>query len=149
MTGLPALRLFRRKNSRRRRRENQNPTPIKIAKPVALPSKTPELKTRIRKLNTLGRLEARTLSRSVPDKRFGESNIYYKKKQSQIILNKNLDAQKKFIDNSKINLRFLRNSEICKARKNRRDEIMRKTKGKGMKVKNALWNVASFIQCPK
>lgn len=148
MTGLPALRLFRRKNSRRRRRENQKPTPIKIAKPVALPSKTPELKTRIRKLNTLGRLEARSLSRSVPDNRFGD--VYYKTRplKKEVIRNQNLD--RKFDSRyNPIRLKFLRNSEICKARKNRRDEIMRKTKGKGMKVKNALWNVASFIQCPK
>lgn len=147
MTGLPALRFFGLLRRRRHSRRNVE-TPLRIAKPVALHSKTPELKTRIRKLNTLGRLEARKLSRSVPDNRFGDT--YYKTRplKKEIIRNQNLDRNFDSRYNP-IRLKFLRNSEICKARKNRRDEIMRKTKGKGMKVKNALWNVASFIQCPK
>lgn len=140
------MRLFR-VGRRRRRKDETAPRALPIRKSVALHSKTPELKTRIKRLNTLGRLEALKLSRTVPDNRFGD--IFYKKKQPLKYLNKNLDKQKNFVNNSKINLRFLRNSEICKARKARRDEIMRKTKGKGMKVRNALWNVASFIQCPK
>ena len=139
------MRLFRLRRRRKRDKTDSHSLPIK--KRVTLHN--PEPKTRIKRLNTLGRLEALQLSRSVPDKRFVDSNLYYKKKQSPKYLNKNLDKQKKFVDNSKINLKFLRNSEICKARKARRDEIMRKTKGQGMKVRNALWNVASFIQCPK
>lgn len=141
------MRLFRTSRRRRRRNDETARRALPLRKYVALRSKTPkEPKTRIKRLNTLGRLEALSLSRSVPDNRFGDSNIYFKKKQYS---NKNIDKSKKFIDNSKINLRFLRNSEICKSRKARRDEIMRKTKGKGMRVRNALWNVASFIQCPK
>lgn len=143
------MRLFRGSRRRRRRKDEIESHSLPIKKRVALYNNTPEPKTRIKKLNTLGRLEALSLSRSVPDNRFGDSNLYYKKKHTSKILNNNLDKQKKFIDNSKINLRFLRNSEICKARKARRDEIMRRTKGRGMKVRNALWNVASFIQCPK
>lgn len=97
---------------------------------------------RYKDLNSLGRLDALVLSRSVPDNRFGDTNIYKKR----VYPNKNLDKPSKIRNNS-INLKFDLDSEICRARKARRDEIMKKTKGKGLKVKNALWNVASFIQC--
>lgn len=40
--------------------------------------------------------------------------------------------------------------QICRSRKVRRDEIMRKTAGKGLKIKNAVWtDISKFIKCEK
>lgn len=40
--------------------------------------------------------------------------------------------------------------KICRSRKVRRDEIMRKTAGKGLKIKNAVWNdISKFVKCEK
>lgn len=39
---------------------------------------------------------------------------------------------------------------ICAERRLRRDEIMRKTRGKGLKVKNAIWSLESkLVRCEK
>lgn len=46
-----------------------------------------------------------------------------------------------------IEARFKRDSRVCKERKIRRDEIMAKTRGRGIRVRNARWSVDSFIQC--
>lgn len=38
--------------------------------------------------------------------------------------------------------------QICRSRKVRRDEIMRNTAGKGLKIKNAIWtDLSKFIKC--
>lgn len=93
------------------------------------------------KLNTLGRLEAAELSRSVPDNRFNDYS------------NKNLELKHELKPMMRIDydkpekLVFKKDSEICRERQRRRDDILRKTGGKGLKVKNALWNVTSYIQC--
>lgn len=40
--------------------------------------------------------------------------------------------------------------QICRSRKVRRDEIMRNTAGKGLKIKNAIWtDISKFIKCEK
>lgn len=44
-------------------------------------------------------------------------------------------------------LNFKTKNEICRARKARRDEIMKRTKGKGLKIKKANWTASSFLQC--
>lgn len=36
---------------------------------------------------------------------------------------------------------------VCRSRKNRKKAIMSLTKGKGMSVKNAKWNVSSYLNC--
>lgn len=93
------------------------------------------------KLNTLGRLEAAELSRTVPDKSF---NGYE---------NKNLELRHELKSMMRIDydkpekLVFKKDSEICRERQRRRDDILKKTGGKGLRVKNALWNVTSYIQC--
>lgn len=93
------------------------------------------------KLNTLGRLEAAELSRTVPDKSFNDYP------------NKNLELRHELKPMMRIDydkpekLVFKKDSEICRERQRRRDDILRRTGGKGLKVKNALWNVTSYIQC--
>lgn len=131
------MRLFRK--SRRRKSAASKRNSVRLR--VAVLRHPQARKRKILEINRLGRLDALKLSRSVPDNRFGELNLYHKKYP-----NKNLDKPKNLRHNS-INLRFDLDSEICKARKERRKEIMKKTRGRGMRVKNALWNVASFIQC--
>lgn len=98
-------------------------------------------KTKTLKLNALGRLESFELSRSVFDESSSKNSQYPNKNQ---ILHKEIKPYTK-VENGK--LRFRKDSEICRDRKRRRDEIMRKTGGKGIRVKNALWNTLSFIQC--
>lgn len=46
-----------------------------------------------------------------------------------------------------IEAHFKRDSRVCKERKIRRDEIMAKTRGRGLRIRNARWSVDSFIQC--
>lgn len=130
---------FRFRRKRKKSSVRRQPIPIKNPRLLTL------RKAKTRELNTLGRLEAFRLSRSVPDNRFG---VPFRK--AVLYHNKNLDSAKNFRHNSKyIRLRFDNDSFICESRRARRDEIMRKTGGKGLKVKNALWNVISFIQCRK
>lgn len=40
-----------------------------------------------------------------------------------------------------------RDARICKERKVRRAEIMAKTRGRGLRIRNTTWNMDSFIQC--
>lgn len=46
-----------------------------------------------------------------------------------------------------IEAHFKRDSRVCKERKIRRNEIMAKTRGRGIRVRNARWTIDSFIQC--
>lgn len=97
-------------------------------------------KLKTQKLNTLGRLEASAITRRVLG--------YHGLKK----LNKNHISEKAAFlkpDSYKKDgkIYFRKDSEICRSRQKRRDEIMKNTGGKGLKVKNALWNYTSFIQC--
>lgn len=96
-------------------------------------------KVKTLKLNTLGRLEASAITRRVLDDKYENKNLQHIPEKSQII------RPYSKVENGK--LRFDKDSEICRSRKHRRDEIMKRTGGKGLRVKNALWNYTSFIQC--
>lgn len=46
-----------------------------------------------------------------------------------------------------IEAHFKPDSRVCKERKIRRDEIMAKTRGRGLRVSRTNWTADSFIQC--
>lgn len=46
-----------------------------------------------------------------------------------------------------IEAHFKSDSRVCKERKIRRDEIMAKTRGRGLRVRRTNWTADSFIQC--
>lgn len=97
-------------------------------------------KLKTQKLNTLGRLEASAITRRVLGYHGLKLNKNHHIPEKSALLKP--DSYKK--DGK---MYFRKDSEICRSRKEKRDEIMKKTAGKGLKVKNALWNYASFIQC--
>lgn len=131
------------KKARRNFGGSKGGTPLvrkKIEKPLPLPSGITPYKLKTRDLNALGRLEAYELSRSVPDvRRFENRNLEEKREFIRPMIIRDFTNPDKMV--------FRKDSEICRERQRRRDSIMKKTKGKGMRVKNALWNFTSFIQC--
>ena len=53
-----------------------------------------------------------------------------------------------FIDPKKEQEEFAK--KVCRSRKVRRDEIMRKTAGKGLKIKKAVWtDISKMVKCEK
>lgn len=46
-----------------------------------------------------------------------------------------------------IEAHFKSDSRICEKRKVRRDEIMAKTRGRGLRIRRTNWTADSFIQC--
>lgn len=137
------FKIFR--NAHKRRKRVVKGATLKRADQARLPSGyTLTRKQKTLQNNALGRLEASVLSRSVPDDRFNDRKFE----------NSNLKDKHEYIKNwLKVDrlkpekMVFDKDSEICRARKKRRDDIMKRTGGKGLRVKNALWNFTSFIQC--
>lgn len=143
--------LFRSRRRRHRKQGGKGVSPLVSKKVVresahrleAMRLKDDALSRRLKtlKANSLGRLENAEITRRVLDR-------------NTFPHNRNLDNIPEKTDYVKSlglrrdeKLHFDKDSEICRSRKERRDDIMRRTGGKGLKVKNALWNYTSYIQC--
>ena len=70
------------------------------------------------------------------------------KKSLSFSLTKNLyNSSRELTESQKLD-KF--SKQVCRSRKVRRNEIMRKTAGKGLKIKNAVWtDISKFIKCEK
>lgn len=62
-------------------------------------------------------------------------------------INKNLSKNKVLSKYNPQNLTLRTDDVVCKRRSERRKEIMRRTRGKGLKVRNAIWSSDSYIIC--
>lgn len=70
-----------------------------------------------------------------------------RRSRPRIYENKNLiDKPLKKYYNSRV-LNFKTEKEVCRARQNRKRDIMRITKGAGLRVRYARWNPDSYIIC--
>ena len=82
-------------------------------------------------------------------------NIDLIKKVKRVERNTINHFKKNINSNVKVNFKQLvkalpkvvQTNQICKDRKERRREIFKKTKGKGMRVKKTNWNLYSYIRC--
>lgn len=128
---------FLRFSDRRRRRKSKKSTKILKASPIALKKFNSDVssnpKTRFNK-TALARLED------------------YKKYSINSVVHHSLkDVPKSQVNHMLSDLKKLQNPlnqlRVCRSRKDRKKAIMSLTKGKGMSVKNAKWNVSSFLNC--
>lgn len=84
-----------------------------------------------------------------------KQNIDLIKKVKRVERNTINHFKKNINSNVKVNFKQLvkalpkvvKTNQICKDRKERRREIFKKTKGKGMRVKKTNWNLYSYIRC--
>lgn len=122
------LRVF--KHSKRRKRRNQAFNSVR----------------NIVKFQTLKPLEKVRLE--IPNKKL-EFKVKKIERNTLRHFNKNINS------NIKVDFRQLvealpkviRTGQICKDRRERRREIFRRTRGKGLKVKKTNWNLYSYVRC--
>lgn len=89
-----------------------------------------KLKSKTKTLPALARLE---LSKKLIDKA--------KKNQYNDSKNERVSNEKSFRAN------IADSARICKERKLRRNEIMAKTRGRGLRIRRATWTLDSYTQC--
>lgn len=135
---------FRRSHHRRRANNFSRSDFIKSDEPLRIDDNLLRLgktlpQTRKHKLQvTLGRLER--LGIQVPRTREKYRNL-----NEKIIHTHKLLKDMSYKINDRVFLK--RDSEICRRRKKIRDDILRSTAGKGLRIKNADWTFDSYVQC--
>nr|CAI9750205.1 hypothetical protein DWCPWQHM_DWCPWQHM_CDS_0002 [Microvirus sp.] len=132
---------FSSRNRRRNRNRNRNPTPVaRVVKksPVLklLRSRSAEVvPAPLKTLKALARLEtAKKLRKDLNN--------------PKQVIKEHLTTHIPLRYTFKL-LNFRTRNEICKARARRRDEIMARTRGAGLRVKKTTWRPESYLQCDK
>lgn len=99
------------------------------------------------KLNALGRLESVAITRRVLDNPFRDTRDQKLNEQVEKASMGLLGTNYYKVWTNEKKLFFRKDSNVCRDRQRKRDMIMKRTGGKGLKVKDAKWSLMSFIQC--